>query len=134
MRQKQNQSLKVESIFNLLNEEKPKTEENMFYNKEWCIKLKETKIDDQNLWLRAADLCTDFCKPFQNLLQNNDLKKRCCFCYIIITLRSNKYLIKFFENMDTIIIGKVTDWLLLKWKISNKNLPDLDKTDSTKET
>ena len=36
--------------------------------------------------------------------------------------------------MDTIIIGKVTDWLLLKWKISNKNLPDLDKTDSTKET
>ena len=28
----------------------------MRYNKELCIKLKEAKIDDQNLWLSAANL------------------------------------------------------------------------------
>ena len=47
----------------------------MWYNIELCIKLMETKIDDLNLWLSAADLCTDFCKPFEKLLQNKDAQK-----------------------------------------------------------
>ena len=82
--QKQNQSLKIECKFSLLKEEKLKAEENMCYNIELCIKLTETKIDDQNLWLSAADLCTDFCKPFEKLLQNKDAQKFYCFFTLIL--------------------------------------------------
>ena len=42
--QKQDQTLKLECIFDLLKEEKLKAEENMCYNKKLCIKLKETKL------------------------------------------------------------------------------------------
>ena len=94
-----------------------------------CSKLKEAKIDDQNLWLSAANLCTDFCKPFEKLLQNKDAEKFYCFCYTNITLKSSKYLPQISEVMATIIISKVTDRLLLKSKSGNENLPNLDKTD-----
>ena len=103
----------------------------MSYNIELCIKLTETKIDDQNLWLSAADLCTDFCKPFEKLLQNKDAQKFYCFFYTNIILKSNKYLPQFSEYIATIIISKVTDRLLLKSKSGNENLTDLHKTDTT---
>ena len=80
----------------------------MCCNKELCIKLKETKIDDQNLWLSAANLCTDFCKPLEKLLQNKDAEKFYCFCYTNIILKSSKYLPQISEDMATIIISKVT--------------------------
>ena len=105
--QKQNQTLKLECIFDLLKEKKLKAEENMCYNKELCIKLKEPKTDDQNLWLSAANLCTDFCKPFEKLLQNKDAEKF-FFCYTNIILKSSKYLPQISEDMATIIISKVT--------------------------
>ena len=105
----------------------------MCYNKKLCIKLKETKIDDQNLWLSAANLCTDFCKPFEKLLQNKDAEKFYCFCYTNIILKSSKYLPQISEDMATIIISKVTDRLLLKSKSGNENLPDLDKTDKAQD-
>ena len=72
----------------------------MCYNKELCIKLKETKIDDQNLWLSAGNLCTEFCKPFENLLQNEDAEKFYCFCYTNI-LKSSKYLPQISEDYTT---------------------------------
>ena len=104
----------------------------MCYNKELCIKIKETKIDDQNLWLSAGDLCTDFCKPLEKLLQNKDAEKFYCFCYTNIMLKI-AYLPQSSEYMATTIISKITDRLLLKSKSGNENLPDLDKTDTTQE-
>ena len=104
----------------------------MCYNKELCIKIKETKIDDQNLWLSAGDLCTDFCKPLEKLLQNKDAEKFYCFCYTNIMLKI-EYLPQSSEYMATTIISKITDRLLLKSKSGNENLPDLDKTDTTQE-
>ena len=82
---------------------------------------------------RTAYLFTDFCKPFEKLLQNKDAEKIYCFCYNNIILKSNKYLPQFSEGMATIIISKVTDRLQLKSKSGNENLPDLDKTDITQE-
>ena len=104
----------------------------MCYNKELCIKIKETKIDDQNLWLSAGDLCTDFCKPLEKLLQNKDAEKFYCFCYTNIMLKI-EYLPQSSEYMATTVISKITDRLLLKSKSGNENLPDLDKTDTTQE-
>ena len=104
----------------------------MCYNKELCIKIKETKIDDQNLWLSAGDLCTDFYKPLEKLLQNKDAEKFYCFCYTNIMLKI-EYLPQSSEYMATTIISKITDRLLLKSKSGNENLPDLDKTDTTQE-
>ena len=104
----------------------------MCYNKELCIKIKETKIDDQNLWLSAGDLCTDFCKPLEKLLQNKDAEKFYCFCYTNIMLKI-EYLPQSSEYLATTIISKITDRLLLKSKSGNENLPDLDKTDTTQE-
>ena len=104
----------------------------MCYNKELCIKIKETKTDDQNLWLSAGDLCTDFCKPLEKLLQNKDAEKFYCFCYTNIMLKI-EYLPQSSEYMATTIISKITDRLLLKSKSGNENLPDLDKTDTTQE-
>ena len=104
----------------------------MCYNKELCIKIKETKIDDQNLWLSAGDLCTDFCKPLEKLLHNKDAEKFYCFCYTNIMLKI-EYLPQSSEYMATTIISKITDRLLLKSKSGNENLPDLDKTDTTQE-
>ena len=72
----------------------------MCCNKELCIKLKETKIDDQNLWLPAADLCTYFCKPFEKLLQNKDEEKLFCFCFtnILYLNQINIYLQNFWRH------------------------------------
>ena len=78
-------------------------------------------------------VATDFCKPFEKLLQNKDAEKFYCFCYTNIILKSNKYLPQISEDMATIIISKVTDRLLLKSKSGNENLPDLDKTDTAQE-
>ena len=77
----------------------------MSYNIELCIKLTETKIDDQNLWLSAADLCTDFCKPFEKLLQNKDAEKFYCFYYTNIILKSNKYLPQISEDMAWLLLS-----------------------------
>ena len=102
-----------------------------------CIKLKETKIDDQNLWLPAANLCTDFCKPFEKLLQNKDAEKFYCFFFTLILYsnRVNIYLkfLKTWRGMATIIISKVTDRLLPNSKSGHENLPDLDKTDKVQD-
>ena len=76
---------------------------------------------------------TDFCKPFEKLIQNKDAEKFYCFCYTNIILKSHKYLPQISEDMATIIISKVTDRLLLKSKSGNENLPDLDKTDTAQE-
>ena len=118
-------------MFNILKEEKLKAKESMCYNKELCIKLKETKINGQNLWLSAANLCTDFyfCKPFEKLRQNKDAEKFYYFCYTNIIIKLNKYLPQISEDMATIIINKVTGRLLLKSKSGKENFPDLDKTD-----
>ena len=97
-----------------------------------CSKLKEAKIDDQNLWLSAANLCTYFCKPFEKLLQNKDAEKF-YFCYTNIILKSSKYLPQISEVMATIIISKVTDRLLLKSKSGYENLPELNKTDTAQD-
>ena len=48
-RQKRDQSLKIECIFNLLKEGKLIAEENICYNKDLCIKLKEIKTDTSHL-------------------------------------------------------------------------------------
>ena len=130
--QKQVQSLKLKCKFDLLKEEKLRAPVNMCHNKELCIKLKKAKIDDQNLWLSPADLCIEFCKLFEKLLQNKDVEKF-CFCYTNFMLKSNKYLPQFYEDIATIIINKVTDRLLLKSKSGNEDLPDFDKTDTTQE-
>ena len=105
----------------------------MRYNKELRIILKETKIDDQNLWLSAADQCTEFSKQFKKSLQNKDAEKFYCFYYINIILISNKYLPQLSEDIATFIISKVTGRLLLKLKIGKENLPDLVKTDTKQE-
>ena len=76
----------------------------MCYNKKLCFKLKETKIDDQNLWLSAANLCTDFCKPFEKLLQNKDAEKF-CFYYTNIILKSSKYLPQISEAMAWLLLS-----------------------------
>ena len=77
-------------------------------------------------------VATDFCKPFEKLLQNKDAEKFYCFCYTNIILKSNKYFPQISEYMATIIISKVTR-LLLKSKSGNENLPDLDKTDTAQD-
>ena len=77
----------------------------MCYNKKLCIKLKETKIDDQNPWLSAANLCTDFCQPFERLLQNKDTKKFYCFCYTNIILKSSKYSPQIYEDMAWLLLS-----------------------------
>ena len=105
----------------------------MRYNKELRIILKETKIDDQNLSLSAADQCTEFSKQFKKSLQNKDAEKFYCFYYINIILISNKYLPQLSEDIATFIISKVTGRLLLKLKIGKENLPDLVKTDTKQE-
>ena len=79
--------------------------------------------------MSAANLCTDFCKSFEKLLQNKDAEKFYCFCYTNTILKSSKYLPQISEDMATIIISKVTDRLLLKSKSGNENLPNLDKSD-----
>ena len=73
--QNQVQSLKLKCKFDLLKEEKLRAPVNMCYNK-----LKKAKIDDQNLWLSPADLCIEFCKPFEKSLQNKDVEKFYRFC------------------------------------------------------
>ena len=83
--------------------------------------------------MSAANLCTDFCKSFEKLLQNKDAEKYYCFCYTNTILKSSKYLPQISEDMATIIISKVTDRLLLKSKSGNENLPDLDKTDKAQD-
>ena len=80
-------------------------------------------------------VATDFCKPFEKLLQNKDAEKFYCFCYtnILYSNRINIYL-KFLKTwLLFIIISKVIDRLLLKSKSGNENLPDLDKTDTAQE-
>ena len=77
----------------------------MCYNKKLYIKLKETKIDDQNFWLSAANLCTDFCKPFEKLLQNKDAEKFYRFCYTNIILKSSKYLPRISEDMAWLLLS-----------------------------
>ena len=47
-------------------------------------------------------VATDFCKPFEKLLQNKDAEKFYCFCYTNIILKSNKYLPQISEDMATI--------------------------------
>ena len=77
----------------------------MCYNKKLRITLKETKIDDQNLWLSAANLCTDFCRPFEKLLQNKDAEKFYCFYYTNIVLKSSKYLSQISEDMEWLLLS-----------------------------
>ena len=77
----------------------------MCYSKKLCIKLKETKIDDENLWFSSANLCTDFCKPFEKLLQNKDAEKFYCFCYTNTILKSSKYLRQISEDMAWLLLS-----------------------------
>ena len=83
-----------------LEEEKLKAAENMCYNKQLCIKLKETEIDDENLCFSAANLCTDLCKPFEKLLQ----MQKSFIVFITLIL---------FPNRINIYFKFLKTWLLL---------------------
>ena len=58
-------SVTQHDIFNLLKEEESKAEENLCYSEVLWIKLKETNISEEFLWLTALDLWNAFCTPFQ---------------------------------------------------------------------